>query len=137
MKYCFTATFYKLWGIFMDFLDNIFDSGKGKLVAISNSILNSGPVLGAINKKIEKYGAVKKIDKNDNGYRISFALAGTNEDIELAITEIVLSEDKKTFSLCGLSADKVWLDNALKDFVEGKNIPLPDNELTKQIFKLI
>ena len=121
----------------MDFLDNIFDSGKDKLVAISNSILNSGPVLGAINKKIEKYGAVKKINKNDDGYRISCTLAGTNEDIEIAIKEIVLSEDKNTFSLSGLSADKVWLDNALKDFVEGKNIPLPDNELAKQIFKLI
>ena len=121
----------------MDFLDNIFDSGKDKLVAISNSILNSGPVLGAINKKIEKYGTVKKVNKNDNGYRIRFTLAGTNEDIELAIKEIVISEDKKAFSLCGLSSDKMWLDNALKDFVEGKLIPLPDNELAKQVFKII
>ena len=121
----------------MDFLDNIFDSGKGKLVAISNSILNSGSVLGAINKKFEKYGVVKKINKNDDGYRISFTLAGTNEGIELAIKEIVLSEDKKTFSLCGLSADKIWLDNVLRDFVDGKLISLPDNELVRQIFKLI
>ena len=121
----------------MDFLDSIFDSGKGTLVLITNSLLNSQPVLSAINRKLKKYGEVKKINKNDDGYCISFCLAGTNEDIELTIKEIVLSGDKKTFSLQGLSADKTWLDNILKDFVEGKLIPLPDNELVRQIFKLI
>ena len=121
----------------MDFLDSIFDSGKGTLVSITNSLLNSSPVLSAINRKLEKYGVVKKIDKNDDGYRISFSLAGTSEDIELAMKEIVLSDDKKTFAICGLSADKTWLDNALKDFVDGKLISLPDNELVRQIFKLI
>ena len=121
----------------MDLFDNIFDSGKGKLIAITNSILNSGPVLGAINKKLSKYGEVKSVSKNDECYHICFCLAGTNEHIEISIKKIVLAEDKKTFSLYGLSSDKVWLDNALKDFVEGKHIPLPDNELAKQIFKLI
>ncbi len=121
----------------MDLLDNIFDSGKDKLVTISNSIINSGPVLGVINKKLEKYGTVKNINKNSDGYCIRFCLTGTTEDIKITIKEIVLSEDKKAFSLCGLSADKVWLDNALKDFVAGKNIPLPDNELAKQVLKLI
>ena len=121
----------------MDLLDNIFNSGKGRLVAIANSILNSGPVLSAINKKLSKYGEVKSVSKNDDYYHISFCLAGTVEHIEISIKEIVLSEDKKTFSLHGLSSDKMWLDNALKDFVEGKLIPLPDNELAKQVFKII
>ena len=121
----------------MDFLDSIFDSGKGTLVSITNSLLNSQPVLSAINRKLEKYGEVKKIDKNDDGYRISFSLAGTNNDIELAIKEIVVSDDKKNFSLYGLSSDTLWLNNILKDFVEGKLIPLPENELVRHVFKLI
>lgn len=132
-----TTKLIRVIKIVMDFLDSILDSGKETLVSITNSLLNSTPVLSAINRKLEKYGEVKKIDKNDEGYHISFSLAGTNEDIELTIKEIVLSGDKKTFSLQGLSADKTWLDNILKDFVEGKLIPLPDNELGRQIFKLI
>ena len=132
-----TSKLIQVIKIVMDFLDSIFDSGKGTLVSITNSLLNSQPVLSAINRKLEKYGEVKKIDKNDDGYRISFSLAGTNNDIELAIKEIVVSDDKKNFSLYGLSSDTLWLNNILKDFVEGKLIPLPENELVRHVFKLI
>ena len=121
----------------MDMLDKLFDSGRATLTCIFNLAINTPLALKAINKKIERYAEVYSITKTDHGYHAELAFVGDDRRVRLEVQEIRLSEDKGHIALHGLQSNTLWIDNLLKDHVEGREFTLPENELLRKILGLL
>lgn len=121
----------------MDILDTIFESGKSTLTSLVNGIVNSAMILNLINRKLERYGSIQRIEKSEYGYDVCFQLAGDGRDITVHIDEIRMNARKDACSLHGLSSNVVWLQHIFEDFIEGGEFKLPDNEIVKIVLGIL
>lgn len=89
------------------------------------NILN-GPVRDIINEKIRGIGEVDRIERMDGGgLSLTVSLLGEDAPMTVSMRSADIASDNSGVSPRGLSADRPWLNNLLRDFVEGHPFPLP------------
>lgn len=91
-----------------------------------NMLLSSGPVLGLVNDKVERYAAVESLRKTDNGFEGVAQLRGSSELIKVTIRDITIKDDGSGVVLSGFSSNVEWVQNLLEDFAEGHMIAIPE-----------
>lgn len=97
------------------------------LLPTPTNILN-GPVRGIINRKIEDIGEVERIERMDGGgLSLTVRLLGEEAPMTVSMRSADFTPDSSGVAPRGLSADRPWLNNLLRNLVEGRVFPLPED----------
>lgn len=103
-------------------LGNAFGSMKDK--AFQASIRN------LLNRKIENIGNITRldIDSRQKTMDLELVLKGEPDAIQVRVSsyELLNRQDRLFIRLLGATASREWLTNALKEFVIGREFPVPD-----------
>lgn len=103
------------------------DLGKMSAQKLALGTLNSGPVKAMINKKIAEYATFESFDLDDEkGLTIVITLLGEQERTAIRVGDLKFSDDDRAVIPSRLDTNKPWLRNLLKNFVDGKQFPLPE-----------
>ena len=101
--------------------DNIFTSGKTALI---NNILSSKAALKLVNSKLSRYGELLSLRYEKECFHAEFRLLGSSETVNVAMKELMFTEDCKAVELGGFSSSAPWCQNLLEDFVEGREFEI-------------
>lgn len=93
-----------------------------------NLFLNSDKTLGFVNDKIGRYAHVQSIKKDGVSFEFIALPVGTNDTVIAKVGKITIADDSSYVTLHDVSANIEWVNNLLADFVEGKNIPIPEDK---------
>lgn len=90
-----------------------------------NMLLSSAPVLGLLNKKVERYGTIEKLFVDESGYHATVGLLGRGASLSIAVGRIELSDDCSRVVLRQMQGSEIWLQHLLEDLVDGREFELP------------
>lgn len=82
-----------------------------------------------LNKYISRYGELQdfKIDSQNRTLEVIFLPQGENEAITLRIDSYTIEDrgGKKYIQATACSCSRPWMNNLLKDFVQGRQVEVP------------
>jgi hypothetical protein len=86
-------------------------------------------IVSLVNPRIRNYGEIQElnIDKKNKAIFLKLQLKGEPAPVELRIEnyDILNSDDATKFVVRKASSDREWLDALLRDFVVGRENPVP------------
>ena len=95
-----------------------------------NAALSSDMVMGLINKKLYRYGEVRSLRYDADGFHGVVQLLGSAEIVAVDVRELVFAPDCSSVRLSGLASNVQWCQHLLEDFVEGRAFDIPENART-------
>ena len=107
--------------------DNILTSGKTALI---NNILSSKAALMLINNRLSRYGELRSLRYEKECFHAEFRLLGSSETVNVAMKELVFTEECRAVKLGGFSSNAPWCQNLLEDFVEGREFEIAEEART-------
>ena len=100
-----------------------------------NALLN-GKVREFVNGKVERYGEVKSLRKDEEGYHALVQLLGSDDILEVSMLSLTLNEDCSAVSLGAFTANRPWLENLLEDYAHGREIAIPEGMVREALKKV-
>lgn len=109
----------------------MFDGLMGRLTSSTkegavNMLLNAKPVLRLLNERVQAYGSITEIHYERERYEIRFQMLGLADLISVSMRDFELSDDDRRVRLLGLDSDVEGVRNLLRDFLEGREISVPE-----------
>lgn len=95
-----------------------------------NAALSSDMVMGLVNKKLCRYGEVRSLRYDEEGFHGMLQLLGSAEIVAVDVRELVFAPDCSSVRLSGLTSNIQWCQHLLEDFVEGRAFDIPENART-------
>ncbi len=88
------------------------------------------------NKKIERYGELKSLRKDEEGYHAIVQLLGSADLLEVSMLDIELNEDCTMVRLGAFTANEEWLACLLDDHAKGREVPIPEGAVRETLKKI-
>ena len=95
--------------------------------AAINAALSSDMVIGLINRRVSRYGEVRSLRYDAEGFHGVLQLLGSAEIVSVDVRELVFAPDCSSVKLAGLTSNVLWCQHLLEDFVEGRAFDIPEN----------
>lgn len=104
----------------MGFLDDI-------KTTTANMFLSSDMALGFVNNVTRRYATVKAIRLNGKAIECTAVPNGSQESVTITASNFSFADDNSSVTIGTLAADRPWAENALKDFAQGRQFPIPES----------
>ena len=96
-------------------------------IAAINAALSNDKLLGLINKNISRYGEVRSLRYDDEGFHGMVQFLGSAEIVAVNVRELVFAPDCSAVRLTGLKSNMLWCQHLLEDFAEGRTFDIPED----------
>ena len=88
------------------------------------------------NRKIERYGEIKSLRRDEEGYHAIVQLLGSADLLEVTMLDITLNEDCSMATLGAFTANEEWLACLLDDYAKGREVPIPEGAVRQTLKKI-
>ena len=103
----------------MGFLESLKDSA-------ATMFLSSDMAISFVNNYTQRYARVKSIKLDGNAITFTAIPNGSQESVTVTASDFTFADDNSSVSIGSLAADRPWVENALQDFAQGREFPIPE-----------